>query len=255
MAKERIDFNEGELLKLKAQVLKEEKERRKEVIDRGIRVVGLLASVYVYILIFSSTTALTLFGYLYSGRAGYQTPEELWTLVLQTADIYKFFMGGPYPGLAITLLTIVQVGLGITLGVLIATYIRDMVRFIRSFFGIGKNIIANAVEGAKEGVDGIIPNNKKSLFGDNASLTSVDVPKIKETLQQKRVRKELEKLKKQAEKENIVLNVTDKTVPAAPVVDLVDEELNRALTDPNYKPATTTQPVVTAEKKSLFDKK
>jgi hypothetical protein len=254
MARERTDFNkmnDDEIRRLRDQVLKEEKERRKEVIDRAIRVVGLLASVYIYILIFSSTTALTLFGYLYSGRPGYQTPEELWTMVLQTADIYKFFMGGPYPGLAITLLTIVQLGLGITLGVLIATYIRDMVRFIRSFFGIGKNIISNAVEGAKEGVEGIVPS-KKSLFNEDSS-NQVEETKVKETLQEKRNRKELEKLKRQAEKENIVLDVSGTTILAKPVVDPVDEELNKALTDPNYKPAV--QPSTTVEKKSLFDKK
>ena len=176
-------INEEEIVRIKKQFEREMRARRKEVIDRVIRVMGLLASVYIYILIFSSTTALTVFGYLYSGREGYQSPEQLWIPVLQTADIYKFLMGGAYPGLAIMLLSIVQIGLGATLGVLIAVYIKDMIGVIRSFFGIGKDILVNAKEGVKESVEDIIPKGK--LFADSETPEAAKDDKKKDKKEKK----------------------------------------------------------------------
>jgi hypothetical protein len=173
--KEINKFNKDEITQIKNEFEREMRAKRKEVVDRVVRVLGLLAAVYIYVLIFSSTTALTFFGYFYSSREGYQSPEELWLPVLQTADIYKFLMGGPYPGLAIILLSFVQIGLGATLGVLIAIYIKDMIGVIRSFFGIGKDIIINASESVKEGVEDMIPKGK--LFSEEETKVSVKTEK------------------------------------------------------------------------------
>jgi hypothetical protein len=173
--KEINKFNKDEITQIKNEFEREMRAKRKEVVDRVVRVLGLLAAVYIYVLIFSSTTALTFFGYFYSSREGYQSPEELWLPVLQTADIYKFLMGGPYPGLAIILLSFVQIGLGATLGVLIAIYIKDMIGVIRSFFGIGKDIIVNARESVKEGVEDMIPKGK--LFSEEETKVSVKTEK------------------------------------------------------------------------------
>jgi hypothetical protein len=258
MAREKLDLNrlgEEEIRKIKLDVEREMRAKRKEVIDRVVRVMGLLASVYIYVLIFSSTTSLTFFGYFYSGRAAYQSPEELWLPILQTADIYKFLMGGAYPGLAIILLSFVQIGLGATLGVLIATYIKDTIGVIRSFFGIGKSIVKNAAEGVKEGVTEDMPEGvKKTLFG--FAQKSDDKENAKKDKPKKEIKPVVEKpvnpidrlTPEQAElvlsgKSKISDFVKEEPVVATPVQPTVVQ------TQEQPKPA---QPQLT--RKSLFDK-
>jgi hypothetical protein len=257
MAREKIDFNkfnEDEIRKIKLDVEKEIKAKRKEVIDRVVRVMGLMASVYIYVLIFSSTTALTFFGYFYSARESYQTPEELWIPILATADIYKFLMGGAYPGLAIILLSFVQVGLGATLGVLIATYIKDTIGVVRSFFGIGKSIVKNAAEGVKEGVTEDMPEGmKKSLFG-------MFKPEVKETAKKDKIKKEAKPVvekpvtaidKLTSEQAELVLSgkakisdfVKEETQVSAPVQENVTNQGN-----------ASTEPASTQRRRSLFEK-
>jgi hypothetical protein len=264
MAREKLDFgkfSDEEIRKIKLDVEKEMKAKRKEVIDRVVRVMGLLASVYIYVLIFSSTTGLTFFGYFYAGRPGYETPENLWLPVLQTADIYKFLMGGAYPGLAIILLSFVQIGLGATLGILIATYIKDTIGVVRSFFGIGKSIVKNAAEGVREGVSEDNPGGKKSLFGFT-KLDSKEAVKKEKTKKEPKpmVEKPVDPINKLTpEQAELVLSgkarISDFVKEEQPVVSIVPQT-TVATQEIRSESSNESQSVLQQRtaKKSLFDK-
>lgn len=225
------------MLELEKKVRLEEKQRKKAVTDQVLRFLGLILASIIFLISFSMLAGLTLFGYAFSSN----DPYEVWRSgmlaeVFQSGSIYYSFIG-PDPTIAILLMTIIQVSLAFGLAFLVSYYVRDLIGIIKNILGLGKNIAEELGTNIKEGVEDIVGVNKdgkKSLFGWTEKK---DKPAKKS-----KAEKELEKLQKEAQKSGVELNVKAETVS--------EEDLDKALTDPNFKPAQPVEP-----KKSLFDGK
>jgi hypothetical protein len=243
--KKKLAETSDELLReeLEKQIRQEEKLKKKALTDQVLRFLGLILASIIFLISFSMLAGLTIFAGLFDLSATQIWKENL-SYVFESGSIYYAFIG-PDPTVAILLMSVIQIALAFLLAFLISYYIRDLIGIVKEIFNLGKNITNELGTNLKEGVEEMVgvsfdKDGKKSLFGDSNIFN-----KSKESKKNK-VEKELEKIKKEAAKSNLNIDVPS-TVPA----DVEDEDLDKALTDPNYKPAEK-QP---DPKKSLFDSK
>ena len=235
------------MLELEKKVRDAEKLRRKAVTDQVLRFLGLILAAMIFLISFSMLASLTLFARL----VGPNSAEEVWRSgllanVFQDGSIYYSFIG-PDPTVAILLMTIIQVSLAVALAFLVSYYIRDLIGIIKNILNLGKNLTDELGTNIKEGVQDLVGSNKekKSLFGDQPAPAEAKPAK---PAKKSRAEKELEKLYKEAEKNNVEIQK-----PELVTLDPEDAELDKALTDPNYVPQP--KPVEEPKKASLFDKR
>jgi hypothetical protein len=238
--KKKLAETSDEILReeLEKQIRQEEKLKKKALTDQVLRFLGLILASIIFLISFSMLAGLTVFAGLFDLSATQIWKENL-SYVFESGSIYYSFIG-PDPTVAILLMSVIQIALAFLLAFLISYYIRDLIGIVREIFNLGKNITNELGTNLKEGVEEMVgvsidKDGKKSLFGDS-SIFNKKAPK------KSRAEKELEKIQKEANKSNLNLNITKS--------DIDEEDLDKALTDPNYKPAETVEP-----KKSLFDGK
>jgi hypothetical protein len=237
--KKKTDLTNDDIIReeLEKQIRLEEKLKKKAVTDQVLRFLGLILASIIFLISFSMLAGLTIFAGLF-GLSAMEIWSENLSFVFESGSIYYSFIG-PDPTVAILLMSVIQISLAFLLAFLISYYIRDLIGIIKEIFNLGKNITDELGNNIKEGVQEMV-GERKSLFGDT-NVFKKDKPSKKT-----RVEKELEKIKREAEKSNLEIDIPS-TVPT----DAEDEDLDKALTDPNYKPAEK-QPEA---KKSLFDSK
>jgi hypothetical protein len=237
---EKRKLSDLEIFEIEKEALRKDKLRKKAVIDQVLRFLGLLLASMIFLITFSMTVGLTLFGYIF-GLNPYTVWAEGLPFVFQSGSIYYAFIG-PDQTVAVLLMTFIQITLGAALGILVSYYIKDLFGIIKSILRLAKDTVIEGATNVKDGVVDIVVLDDKKLFPE----------------EDKKIVKE-EKKKKEKQQ----------TVEVKPVQPAVNEEdLDKLLTDPNYKPAptvVTTQPnpnatpaqqvLQQATKKSLFDPK
>jgi hypothetical protein len=149
--------------------------------------------------------------------------------------------------MAILVMTMIQVSLAFVLAFLISYYIRDLFAIIRSILEFGKDITQELGTNIKEGV--------VDEFADAVGIT-----KIRKKLfeNEEEAKKPSPKRGRPPKKAEVTTVQSTPTVAISPKAELSDEELDRMLMDPNYKPQSTTQTQTTQSesvKKSLFKEK
>jgi hypothetical protein len=126
---------------------------------------------------------LTIFGWVFNNGID---PREAWRAMDTENNLFRFggnslyaILTGGDPTIAVWLTTGIQVALGTLLAVLVSIYVRDVIGVVKSFFGIGKNIIVDTAEGVKEGAEELLgldgSKKRKKLFG-NETETEVKKP-------------------------------------------------------------------------------
>jgi hypothetical protein len=231
---EKRKLTDLEILEIEKEALRKDKLRRKAVIDQVLRFLGLILAGMIFLITFSMTVGLTLFGYPF-GLDPYQVWQNGLPFVFQSGSLYYAFIG-PDQTVAILLMTFIQITLGASLAILVSYYVKDLFGVIKQILNLGKDIVVEGVTNIKDGMVDIVTNKEeKKLFPEE------DKKPAKEE-------------KKKKEKPAIALE----TKPAP----LPEEDLDKLLTDPNYKPeapkpaSTLTAEQQTAQvKKSLFDPK
>jgi hypothetical protein len=170
---------------LKEEVRREEKAKRKAIVDQVLRILGLVMASMIFLISFSMFAPLTIFGPLFNGGID---PRDAWRAMDTNDNLFRFggnslyaILTGGDPTIAVWLTTAIQVSLGTLLAVLISIYVKDVIGVIKNFFGIGKNIIVDTAEGVKEGAEELFSNNKKkTLFSEPEVQTKKSVPARKE---------------------------------------------------------------------------
>lgn len=246
MAKKDIDFKSPDIIELENKIRREEKLRRKGIVDQVLRFLGLILATIIFLITFSMNAPLTFFGPLF----GAPSPADVWKdgllgVVFEQGSLYFSFIG-PDPTMAITLMTLIQVGLGVALAFLYAYYIRDFIGVVKSIFGLGKNIVSELRDTVSENVVQVGPDGKKTLFG----IGKKDDQKKE---QPKKLSKE-EKIKAELQKLTGEANAQPPQAPATEPAPQTQEELDKLLTDPNYKASQQPDPNQRA-RRSLFDNK
>ncbi len=230
-----------EIFEIEKEALRKDKLRRKAVIDQVLRFLGLVLAFMIFLITFSMTVGLTLFGYIF-GLNPYTIWAEGLPFVFQSGSIY-YALIGPDQTVAVLLMTFIQITLGAALGILVSYYIKDLFGIIKSILRLAKDTVIEGATNVKDGVVDIVVSDDKKLFPE----------------EDKKVVKEEKK-----KKEKPVVEVK----PVQPAIK--EEDLDKLLTDPNYKPAPTVvtvqptsnsgvtpaqQVLQQATKKSLFDSK
>jgi hypothetical protein len=243
--KELLELTNDEALReeLEKKIRQEEKLKKKALTDQVLRFLGLILASIIFLISFSMLAGLTIFAGAFDLSATQIWTENL-SYVFESGSIYYAFIG-PDPTVAILLMSVIQIALAFILAFLISYYIRDLIGIVKEIFNLGKNITNELGTNLKEGVEEMVgvsfdKDGKKSLFGDSSVFN-----KSKESRKNK-VEKELEKIKREAAKSNL-----DISVPSTVPTDVEDDDLDKALTDPNYKPAEKKPD----PKRSLFDSK
>jgi len=233
---------------LKEEVRKEEKAKRKAIVDQVLRILGLVMATMIFLISFSMFAPLTIFGWIFNDGID---PRDAWRAMDIQDNIFRFggdslyaILTGGDPTIAVWLTSAIQISLGTLLAVLISIYVKDVIGVVKNFLGIGKNIVVDTAEGVKEGAEELLGFNKgkKTLFESATTDSKTDKP-VKKT----KIEKQLEHIQREAEKANIELT------PSTVSVDAEDVDLDKALTDPNY-----TAPKAKVEenpRRSLFDKR
>jgi hypothetical protein len=250
MAKKDIDFKSPDIIELENKIRKEEKQRRKAVVDQILRFLGLILATIIFLITFSMNAPLTFFGPLF----GASNPADVWksgdlAVVFQQGSLYFSFIG-PDPTMAITLMTLIQIGLGVALAFLYAYYIRDFIGVIRSIFGLGKNIVSELRDTVSENVVTIGPDGKKTLFGIGKK-DDQKKEQPKKLSKEEKIKAELQKLTGEANSQPAQASATEPVQQPAPQTQ---EELDKLLTDPNYKAQQQPDPNQRG-RRSLFDNK
>ncbi len=247
MARKDIDFNAPEIVELENKIRREEKLRRKAIVDQVLRFLGLILATIIFLITFSMNAPLTLF----SGMFGYGDATEVWksgglATIFEPGTIYYSFIG-PDPTMAVLLMTLIQIGLGVAVAFLYAYYVRDFIGVVKSIFGLGKDIVGELRETVKESVASIGPDGKKSIFGI-AKKDDQKKDQTKKLSKEEKIKAELQKLQggNQSQQPSVEQPAQQ---PAA-----ADSDLDKALTDPNYKPAEQPDPNQ-RQRRSLFDGK
>jgi hypothetical protein len=249
MARKDIDFNAPEIVELENKIRREEKLRRKAIVDQVLRFLGLILATIIFLITFSMNAPLTLF----SGMFGYGDATEVWksgglATIFEPGTIYYSFIG-PDPTMAVLLMTLIQIGLGVAVAFLYAYYIRDFIGVVKSIFGLGKDIIGELRETVVENVTTIGPDGKKSIFGVSKK-DGTDKSKPKKLSKEEKIQAELQKLQGEtqptAEQSQQPAEQSQQPQPVA------EKELDKALTDPNYKPQPDPNQ---RQRRSLFDNK
>lgn len=247
--KKELDLKAPEIIELENKIRREEKLRRKAVVDQILRFLGLILATIIFLITFSMNAPLTFFGPLF----GSNSPADVWksgdlAVVFQQGSLYFSFIG-PDPTMAITLMTLIQIGLGVALAFLYAYYVRDFIGVVKSIFGLGKDIVNELGETVKESVATIGPDGKKSLFGGSKKEDSKK-EQTKKLSKEEKIKAELQKLTGEANPQAVTAQPEAQQQPAPQT----QEELDKLLTDPNYKPSQQPDPNQ-RPRRSLFDNK
>ena len=141
-------------------------------------------------------------------------------------------------------MTLIQIGLGVAVAFLYAYYVRDFIGVVKSIFGLGKDIVGELRETVKESVASIGPDGKKSIFGVSKK-DGTEKAKPKKLSKEEKIQAELQKIQAEG---NPVQQPAVQDQPAA------QADLDKALTDPNYKPSEQPDPNQ-RPRRSLFDKR
>jgi hypothetical protein len=154
---------------LKEEVRKEEKAKRKAIVDQVLRILGLVMATMIFLISFSMFAPLTIFGWIFNNgidpRIAWEAMDTQNNLFVFGGDsLYAILTGGD-PTIAVWLASAIQIALGTLLAVLISIYVKDVIGVIKNFLGIGKNIVVDTAEGVKEGAEELFNvNKKKTLF-------------------------------------------------------------------------------------------
>ncbi len=252
MARKDIDFNAPEIVELENKIRREEKLRRKAIVDQVLRFLGLILATIIFLITFSMNAPLTLF----SGMFGYGDATEVWksgglATIFEPGTIYYSFIG-PDPTMAVLLMTLIQIGLGVAVAFLYAYYVRDFIGVVKSIFGLGKDIVSELGETVKESVATVGPDGKKTLFGlGKKEDQKKDQPK--KLSKEEKIKAELQKLTGEGNPQSTPVS-NEAAQPAVQPAPQTQEELDKLLTDPNYKSAQQPDPNQ-RQRRSLFDNK
>jgi len=250
-SKRELELKSPELIELENKIRREEKLRKKAIVDQVLRFLGLILATIIFLITFSMNAPLTYFGPLF----GASSPANVWksgdlAVVFEQGSLYFSFIG-PDPTMAITLMTLIQVGLGVALSFLYAYYVRDFIGVIKSIFGLGKDIVNELGDTMKESVSTVGPDGKRTLFGiTKKDDKKEDVKKNKKLTKEEKIAAELQKLQAEGSAAQPAAGTQNAQQPAPQT----QEELDKLLTDPNYKPSQQPDPNQRA-RRSLFDSK
>jgi hypothetical protein len=170
---------------LKEEVRKEEKAKRKAIVDQVLRILGLVMATMIFLISFSMFAPLTIFGWIFNNGID---PRIAWKAMDIQDNIFRFggdslyaILTGGDPTIAVWLTSAIQIALGTLLAVLISIYVKDVIGVIKNFLGIGKNIVVDTAEGVKEGAEELFNvNKKKTLFEQPEVQTKKSGPVKKE---------------------------------------------------------------------------
>jgi hypothetical protein len=250
-SKKELDLKSPEIIELEHRIRREEKLRKKAIVDQVLRFLGLILATIIFLITFSMNAPLTLFGPLF----GYESASEVWksgglATIFESGTLYYSFIG-PDPSVAVWLMTLIQIGLGVAVSFLYAYYIRDFIGVIKSIFGIGKDILGELKETVVENVSTVGPDGKKTLFGSKKEDTTKK-DNAKKPSKTDKIQAELQKL----QAEGSSAQATDQPKPTEASETPVSE-LDKALTtDPNSQAQKTQpDPFSDRQRRSPFDKK
>jgi hypothetical protein len=254
MAKKEIDFKSPDIVELENKIRREEKLRKKAIVDQVLRFLGLILATIIFLITFSMNAPLTLFGALF----GYGDASLVWKSggleqIFQQGTLYYSFIG-PDPTMAIWLMTLIQIGLGVAVAFLYAYYVRDFIGVVKSIFGLGKDIIGELKETVVENVVTVGPDGRKSIFG----VSKKDVQKKeqpKKLTKEEKIKAELDKLKGEGSSAQPTQQPAQTEASQQPSEQPTQTDLDKALTDPNYKPSAEQPDPNQRQRRSLFDKK
>jgi hypothetical protein len=171
---------------LKEEVRKEEKAKRKAIVDQVLRILGLVMATMIFLISFSMFAPLTIFGWIFNNGID---PRIAWRAMDTQDNIFRFggdslyaILTGGDPTIAVWLASAIQIALGTLLAVLISIYVKDVIGVVKNFLGIGKNIVVDTAEGVKEGAEELLGFNKgkKTLFSEPEVQTKKSGPVKKE---------------------------------------------------------------------------
>jgi len=254
MGKNEIKKDLSEMTKdelLKEQILREERAKKKAITDQILRFIGVLTSIFMFIMIFSQLSLISWFSFV-NGQA--DTGINFWVNLFeseagQNSIAYKVFYNTQgAASFAATVMTLIQISLAIVVGFLIAYYIKDAIGVIKSIFKLGKDITHELGVGLKEGVQdlGVVIPKKKSLFNE-------EEPKVEAVPEKKRGRKSKEEIEKEKAKKTLEsLGVPVEPVKAIDPLDALTTEQQDAVLQGKAKIQDfikSTEP----SKKALFE--
>jgi hypothetical protein len=247
--KRELDLKSPEIIELEKKIRREEKLRRKGIVDQVLRFLGLILATIIFLIGFSITVLFTLFGPLFPP---YASADQAWRegiigSVFEPGSIYYSFIG-PDTTVAILLMTLIQIGLGVALAFLYAYYIRDFIGVVKNIFGLGKDIVSELKETVVENVATVGPDGKKTLFGGTKKEDGKK-EQPKKLSKEDKIKAELQKLTGEAQPQQPA-----QTQPAQQENQPQQAELDKALTDPNFKASEQPDPNQRS-RRSLFDRK
>lgn len=237
------DKTELEKLELENKIRHEQKMKDKAIADQVLRFIGVLTSIFLFIVVFSMISHLTVFSFVNGGRSAILN----WDAIIQRGSIvHNMFWGGKMimvdgvetyievynaAVFSIVMMTMIQVALAVLLGFLIAYYIRDAIGVVKNILKLGKDITVELATSVKESVTEGIVARKEKREEENKQIIERAKKKIID-----------------AKPENI-----EPEAPKKADVIIPEEDLDKALTDPNYKPPVKTDS--SSAVKKLFDSK
>jgi len=150
--------------KIRADLEQKQRDKAKGQINQAQRIAGLFAFILIFLVAFELFFEGSFFGLIFS-RADYRL---FWDMMRSNHFFDDWLQWGNW--LAVTIFTGIIVGLAVAVAYLISYNVRDLVIFIKQFFGIGGVVVREVGTGLKEGLNEVDYRKKKdgpkSLFDD-----------------------------------------------------------------------------------------
>jgi hypothetical protein len=256
------------------ELIKRNKERTKQAIDKGVRILGVITATILFLVSFEVLFEISAFGAIFTRTIHANFWEAARDSIASGGlQLYDDWFGfGVW--LPVTIITLILISLAVGLAYLVSIYVKDLIQFIRSILATGGVITKELGTNVKEAMEEEGLKKKKGLFGDLED--PILIKPEKESKESKRGRKskaELERLlqeqlaKEEAAAKMKIIDISseiaeikeeiviENKVPAKK--ELSEEELlNLQLTgqDPRVDKDTVGIQQPSAQSKSLFDK-
>lgn len=200
------------------ELIKRNKERTKQTIDKFVRILGVLTSSILFLVSFEVLFEISAFGAIFTREVHLNFWEAASDPVSAGGlGLYDdWFQFGAW--LPVTIITLILISLAVGLAYLVSIYVKDLIQFIRSILSTGGVITKELGTNVKEAIeDEGLGKKKKGLFGDLEDPVLINPEK--EAKESKRGRKS------KAELERIVQEQLAKEEAAAKMkaVELVEE--------------------------------
>lgn len=256
----------------KAELAAQNKQKTREVIYEILKIFGLALLTLIVLIAFETLFEISLFGAMFKhtdykyfwnilSNGGYKIDKTSFSIdaVNQMYAVSGF--GGTFdewltsvnatfitpafddwcqfnnPWLPATIITMVMICLGVSLGLVYSIVINDVISFVRKFKTLGKNIVGLATENITEALEenniATKKSDKKGLFDEDEDEipSSIYQPKTEDELkEEKKVAKAIAKAKKQKEKEELK---KQQELKAASLINATDDDLDALLKAPH----------------------